>query len=224
MTRSKSAAEVPMALANTGRYRTPTENEYHNSLISRDTIGGGVKGLAVGTALGALGKHTGYMPGALAYAAPVVGGFLGASAGNLRGREDVLKDIVGDERKRRDHVIRKNKELDEAMMNYGVLPGGADAPKLASVRMRAFSDELEKQAFVGALGGMVTKGIGRGLGAMAKSQNKTIAGWGQSGAKRLGGAMRAGVHTFGSRKNLNRVVGGGTLLAGGGLAAGAALT
>lgn len=75
--------------------------------------------------------------------------------------------------------------------------------------MAAFSDELEKQAILGAVGrGMMSLGA-RAAGAMGKNMQ-----WGRM--------LQKGHKAFGGAKGLQKAVGLGTLAAGGGIVAGSA--
>lgn len=198
---------------------TPSEAAYRESVVRDEAMRGMGKGLAVGSlvGLGARRMGAGRLKSSLIAG---TGAVLGREGGARHGESKVWKDIVGEERKRRDHVIRKNKELDDYYLRASLRSDGGPGNTLHL----ALPEAVEKTAFVGALGGAVTRGIGRGLGAMARSGNATMSGFGRNALTRYGAAVKSGRNAMGGTQNFNRAVGAGTLALGGGAVAGSVLT
>lgn len=160
-------------------------------MVEGDIVREGAKGGVVGTALGAGLRHLGHAGKNAPLYGAAAGTALGAISGYHRGKERQLRDTVQQERQHMRTEARTKKAYNETLW-------------------AAFSDEVEKRAFVGNMLG----GIG-----------KSLVGAASSGAK--GGFMR---NTAGGALNLARKAGfrgadaykavGGAALGAGALGAG----
>jgi hypothetical protein len=178
----------------TDRPKVDSEKDLHSTMYAKELLGGTARGGAAGAALGALLKHTGHGvgPGTLGTAGAILGGI----HGGLKGRERSMRDVVTQQRMHQRAEARKKprEEKKEAMTPY------------ESIKWAAFSDEITKEAFLGALGQTIVGGLNQGARAAGVS-----GGFGRAlstGRKFFGGGA-------GGVERLNQVVGGGALAAGG---------
>lgn len=186
----------------TDRPKVESESGLHSSMYARELLGGAAKGTAAGAALGALLKHTGGKIGPGTAAA--IGGILGTVHGGLKGRERSLRDVVTQQRmhhRAEARAAKRKKPAEETKSAMDLY----DQTKWA-----AFSDEVEKSAFLGQALGAVGQGVVGGATRLAR-------GAGLSGA--FGRTLSSGRKLFGGGmegvQNLNRAVGAGAVGAAG---------
>lgn len=162
------------------RAKAPSEKPLHKKMVEGDIVREGAKGGVVGTALGAGLRHLGHAGKNAPLYGAAAGTALGAISGYHRGKERQLRDTVQQERQHMRTEARTKKAYNETLW-------------------AAFSDEVEKHAFVGAALNTLGRGIaGAGLksGTTRGFTSNVIGGLRGMGAKNpyqaLGGIAAGG--------------------------------
>lgn len=100
--------------------RTPveTEKKLHRSMISKDVLGGVIKGGLTGAAASAAAHRLGYSKAIKPGTAATLGGWLGGAYGDIKGHERTHKDVVGQERQHQKAEARMKRSSDGAAHGF----------------------------------------------------------------------------------------------------------
>ena len=120
--------------------RKPVEHEakLHRSMVSKDVMGGAIKGGLIGAGTGALAHRLGYSARPHVGAGAATGGWLGMLHGDIKGHERMHKDIVGQERQHQKSEARMKKAEDALI--------------------EGFNDRIKESGFLDAIGRGVVGG------------------------------------------------------------------